>query len=356
MKILYCFTTLTCLLAIECHLSSIEEKPWSIQKITQWYQSEPWSIGCNFIPSTAINQMEMWQPESFDRQTIDNELGLAESIGFNSVRVFLHYLPWENDSTNFKKRINEFLTIASNHHISTIFVLFDDCWNGDPQPGKQPEPRAGVHNSGWVQCPGQTGVTDQNLWVTLEKYVKDIISTFRNDRRIIVWDLYNEPGNSDHGLETLPLLKNVFIWARAARPSQPLTAGIWNTQMDFEELNTFQINSSDVISYHCYGNLDDMKAMVDSLRKHGRPLICTEYMARPQSTFTEQLPFLKKERIGAFNWGLVSGKTQTIYPWDSWEKPYLEEPKIWFHDIFRKDGSPYDENEVRLIRELTGKM
>ncbi len=189
----------------------------------------------------------------------------------------------------------------------------------------------------------------------MEKYVKDIISTFRDDERIIIWDLYNEPGNSNHGLETLPLLKNVFRWAREAHPSQPLTAGIWNTQIEFLDLNTFQINASDLISYHCYGNLNDMKAMVDSLRRHGRPLICTEYMARPQSTFAEQLPFLKKEKIGAFNWGLVSGKTQTIYPWDSWEKPYPEEPKIWFHDIFRKDGIPYDENEIRLICELTGK-
>ena len=67
-------------------------------------------------------------------------------------------------------------------------------------------------------------------------------------------------------------------------------------------------------------------------------------MRRPVSNFATHLPFLKKENVGAYNWGLVSGKTQTIYPWDSWTKPYDAEPKIWFHDIFRKDGSPFDEN------------
>jgi hypothetical protein len=35
--------------------------------------------------------------------------------------------------------------------------------------------------------------------------------------------------------------------------------------------------------------------------------------------------------------------------------PDGSEPKIWFHDIFRKDGTPYNEEEIKLIKSLTGK-
>jgi len=353
MKKLFPLFCWCCLFGMQCNIAPSEPKPWSTQKINNWYRQQPWLVGCNFIPSTAINQLEMWQEETYDPRTIDRELGWAENLGFTSVRVFLHYLVWQQNPADLKKRIDDFLTIASRHKILVMFVLFDDCWNGYPKPGKQPEPKPGIHNSGWVQCPGQAEVTNISLFSTFEEYVKDIISSFRDDQRVVIWDLYNEPGNSDHGNETLPLLTKVFQWARQVKPSQTITAGVWNNEPDFHELNTFQINQSDLISFHCYGTLNDMEMLVDSLRKHGRPLVCTEYMARPESIFQEQLPFLNTERIGAYNWGLVSGKTQTVYPWDSWENPYSKEPEIWFHDIFRGDGTPYDESEVELIRSMT---
>ena len=88
------------------------------------------------------------------------------------------------------------------------------------------------------------------------------------------------------------------------------------------------------------------------LKKLGRPLVCTEYMARTQnSRFATHLPIFKEENVGCYNWGLVSGKTQTIFPWGS--PKGAAEPKLWFHDIFHKDGRPYDEAEVALIRKLT---
>ena len=327
-------------------------KRWSVAKADKWYAQKDWLVGCNFIPSTAINTLEMWQETTFDPNTIDKELGWAQGIGFNSVRVFLHYLLWGQDSVGFEKRLNRYLDIASKHGISTMFVLFDDCWNGSPKLGKQPAPVPGVHNSGWVQCPGQKEVTDTTLYPVFERYVKGVISHFKNDKRILMWDLYNEPGNSDHGVETLPLLKKVFLWAREADPSQPITADYWNNSKEFAELNQFQIENSD-ITFHNYENKENMKSMIETLRKYGRPLICSECMRRPISTFKEILPLLKKENIGAYNWGLVSGKTQTIYPWDSWKKHYTHKPKIWFHDIFRKDGTPYDSTEIELIKSLT---
>jgi hypothetical protein len=352
MKNLISVSLIFCLIPLGCGNRSKENKPWSAEKANDWYRGRHWIVGCNFIPSTAINQLEMWQKETFDPNTIDSELGYAEKIGFNSIRVFLHYLAWKQDPESFKGRMDHFLTIARKHGISTMCVLFDDCWNGDPKPGLQPAPRSGVHNSGWVQCPGQKQVTDRAAFAGYKKYVMDIVSSFKNDQRIIAWDLYNEPGNSGHGEKTLRLLKNVFQWAREIRPSQPLTAGVWNKSAGFSRLNAFQLANSDVISFHNYDDAIGLRIAVDSLRTYKKPLICTEYMRRPVSQFATHLPFLKKEKVGACNWGLVSGKTQTIYPWDSWTKPYDAEPKIWFHDIFRKDGSPFDEKEIRLIRSL----
>ncbi|HWB62601.1 MAG TPA: cellulase family glycosylhydrolase, partial [Chitinophagales bacterium] len=228
-----------------------QAQQWSKSKARDWYAGKDWPVGCNFIPSTAINQLEMWQAESFDSVTIDRELGYAESIGFNTVRVFLHHLAWQEDAVGFKKRVDEYLTIANKHHIYTVFVFFDDCWNATYHTGKQPEPKIGVHNSGWVRDPGKLIYEEQDtLYPILESYVKDVLNTFKNDPRILMWDLYNEPGNSANGRRTLPLLKMVFKWAREVNPSQPVTAGVWTKALP--ALRSFQLKHSDVITYHNY--------------------------------------------------------------------------------------------------------
>jgi hypothetical protein len=321
---------------------------WPVEKANRWYSEHKWITGCDFIPSTAINQLEMWQAPTFDTATINRELGWAESIGFNTMRVFLHSLAWKQDVAGFKKRVSTYLSIADRHHIQTIFVFFDDCWNKDPKPGKQPEPKPGVHNSGWMQDPGDPNSYDSANFPMLEKYVKDVMRFFAHDKRILLWDLYNEPGNSGKLEKSLPLLTKVFQWARAVHPDQPLTAGLW--AWDYEKLNTFQVANSDIITYHDYETPDLHLRVIQLLKVNGRPLICTEYMARVRnSRFENVLPLLKKENVGAINWGLVSGKTNTIYAWDT-PMPGGEEPKEWFHDIFRKDGTPYRQDEVDLIK------
>jgi len=204
------------------------EPRWSVDKAARWYDGQPWVVGCNFISSTAINQLEMWQQDTFDPTTIDRELGYAQSIGMNTVRVFLHNIPWEQDASGFKGRINTYLGIADRHHIKTIFVLFDSCWNDNPRPGKQPAPKPGVHNSGWVRAPGTRRLFDSRTWGGLEGYTRDIIKTFGNDSRVLMWDLFNEPSNSGYFDAVVPLLKAVFGWAREVNPVQPLTSGLWN--------------------------------------------------------------------------------------------------------------------------------
>lgn len=325
---------------------------WSVEKVNDWYQKQGWLVGCNYTTSSAINQVEMWHKDTFDPELIDKELGWAQDLGFNSMRVFLHSLVWMNDSIDFKKRLEQYLSISDKHGISTTFVLFDDCWNPETTYGKQPEPKPGVHNSGWVQDPIVSMRKDTaSLYPIMEKYVKDIIGTFKNDKRIVYWDLYNEPGNQTHGSESLPLLKKVFKWAREVNPTQPLTSGIWS--LDLHELNEYQLNNSDVITYHCYLNKDRHADWINFMRLYNRPLICTEWMGRRfDSTFEKVMPMLKDEKIGAYCWGFVAGKTNTIFAWDD-PRPDGKEPELWFHDIVRKDGTPYSENEIKTIKSLT---
>lgn len=323
---------------------------WSVEKANAWYASHKWLTGANYIPSNAINQLEMWQAETFDPAQIDKELGWAEGIGFNTMRVFLHSLAWKQDPDGFKKRIDQFLTIADKHQIQPLLVFFDDCWNKEPKIGKQPDPKPGIHNSGWAQDPGQHESSDSTTYPDLEKYVTDVLTTFSKDKRILLWDLYNEPGNSGKRDSSLPLLKRAFQWARAVNPDQPISAGLWS--WDFEKLNTFQINNSDIVTYHNYDEPQLHLRVIQLLKTTGRPLICTEYMARTRnSRFANTLPLLKKENVAAINWGFVDGKTNTIYAWDT-PLPDASQPIEWFHDIFKKDGTPYREDEVNLIRKL----
>lgn len=328
-------------------------KIWSQEKSWEWWENLPWLTGANFNPSTAINQLETWQEETFDPATIDRELGWAEDIGFNCMRVYLHHLAWQVDRDGFKSRMERYLEIADQHGIKTIFVFFDDCWNATYQVGKQPEPEPGIHNSGWVRDPGDLLFQNPTLMDTLEIYVKDVIRTFSEDERIVMWDLYNEPGNNGLENRSMPLLKNVFAWSREVNPSQPLSVGVWNDRL--KELNRFQLENSDIINYHNYGNKKNHREAIDSLKVLNRPMICTEYMARTRgSTFENIMPMLKEEKIGAINWGLVAGKSNTIYAWDT-PIPDGSEPDVWFHDIFRQEGSPYNQDEIELIRKLTGK-
>ncbi|QJD77040.1 cellulase family glycosylhydrolase [Spirosoma rhododendri] len=323
---------------------------WSAEQAQIWYDKEPWLVGANFIPSTAINQLEMWQADTFDTITIDKELGYAEGIGMNVMRVFLHNLLWEQDAEGFKQRIDTFLQIADRHHIKIMFVLFDSCWNDDPKPGKQPAPVMGKHNSGWVRAPGTKRLNELSTWPGLKAYTQGVLTAFATDKRVLLWDLYNEPTNSGYGDGVLPLLTETFRWARAVRPSQPITVCQWD---DSRRVTAFAFANSDVISFHNYEDAPKLEKAIQGMSKMERPLICTEYMARTKnSLFSTCLPVMKKYRVGAINWGLVKGKTNTIYSWTE-PMPNGQEPTVWFHDIFRPDGSAFDQRETTLIRQLT---
>jgi Cellulase (glycosyl hydrolase family 5) len=344
---------------------------WLEQAANDWYGKQPWLVGSNYIPASAINELEMWQADTFDPQRIDKELGWAESIGFNTMRVFLHDLLWKQDADGFKKRVDTFLGIAAKHHIRPLFVLFDSCWDPNPRLGKQHAPRPGVHNSGWVQSPGAKALEDSAQYPRLEAYVKGMVGAFAKDQRVLGWDIWNEPSNTNGGSYAADepknkpalvgaLLPKAFAWARSVHPTQPLTSGVWHgdwssaDKLDF--MTKIQLEQSDVVSFHNYDKPEEFEKRVVWLQQYHRPIICTEYMARGNgSTFQGSLPIAKKYNVGAINWGLVAGKTQTFLPWDSWQHPYTDrEPSVWFHEVFRTDGQPYSAEEVALIRKLTG--
>jgi hypothetical protein len=330
-------------LSILCVDIIAQSNVWTKERANEWYAKLDWLAGSNFYPSTAINQLEMWQDETFDPETIDRELGWAADIGFNIMRVYLHYLPWEKDAEGFKERMNKYLEISASHNIKTMFVLFDDCWYGNPQLGKQPDPVPGLHNSGWVQCPRYAEVMDESVHPILEKYTKDIISSFANDERVLVWDLYNEPGNNHYPDQNLPLVKKVFSWAREVNPSQPITTCIWSFKNPaHKETHEFLFANSDIITFHNYGSYETMAKDIANFQSYGRPVICTEYLARTfGSKFETCMPLMKKFKVGAINWGLVFGKSQTVYPWNTPLNSPV--PEVWHHDIFYKVGKPFSE-------------
>jgi hypothetical protein len=351
-------------------LSATAQSRWTPQQANDWYARQPWLVGANYVPSDAINQLEMFQAATFNPALNDRELGAAESIGMNTMRVFLQDQLWTSDPKGFTQRLDAFLAIAARHHIRPILVLFDSCWEPNPHLGPQHPPIPGVHNSGWVQSPGGAELSDPAYEPKFEAYVKGIVGAFANDDRVLAWDVWNEPDNTNDKRFGEPpnkpelvaaLLPKVFAWARSAHPTQPLTSGLWHGDWSdpAKELpvTKIQLAESDVISFHNYGWPEDFEAHVKLLQPLNRPIICTEYMARSAgSTFDTVLPLAKQLHVAAINWGLVAGKTQTYYPWDSWQHPYvLSQPTIWFHDVFHADLTPYRQREADLIRTLTGR-
>jgi hypothetical protein len=340
-----------------------DTQQWSRDKANAWYARQRWLIGSNYVPTDAINQLEMWQADTFNPAQIDKELGWAEAAGMNTMRVFLHDELRAQNAAGFRKRIDEFLAIAARHKIKPLLVFFDSCWDPNPKLGPQHPPIPGVHNSGWVQSPGRAGLADSANYPRLKVYVQGVIGAFARDDRILGWDLWNEPDNGkadQQFAQVAQLLPQVFAWAREADPSQPLTSGVWHNDdwsptAQVNAIEKVQLEQSDFITFHVYDWPEVLERRIKELQPYGRPIVATEYLARGAgSTFDTSLPVARKYNVGMINWGFVLGKTQTNFPWDSWQKPYTQSPPtVWHHDVFHADGKPYRQAEIDQIRALT---
>lgn len=367
---------------------------WSKDRINKWYAKQPWLVGCNYYPATAINQIDMWQASTWDPKRIDLELDWASDIGMNTLRVYLHDLVWEEDEEGLYTRMDEFLTICEKYDIRPFFVFFDDCHFPNPALGEQPLPVKAYHNSAWMNSPARDvairyadGNATEKEVARLKGYVQKTIERFKNDERVLMWELYNEPGRGN-GLEgdmgatkvkssigdaSKKLVYDSWVWAREINPSQPIsscTAGsIGKTNVLINRVN------SDLHSIHSYKGPKGLRGKIAEYQEDGRPVLVTEWLARDQGSTVEKcLPIMKEMNVGAINWGFVSGESATIWNWQSRKnaegqkrsvvqerkegnvvKPGepMPEPELWFHDLLRVDGSPYREEEIVIFKELT---
>jgi hypothetical protein len=349
-------------------------QPWTPAAANAWYKKQPRILGANYTNASAINQLEMFQAETWNPAEIDKEFGWAKKFGMNAMRVYLHDLLYRQDAEGFKRRFGELLALAHKHGLRVMPVLFDSCWDPEPKLGPQHRPIPGVHNSGWVQSPGRKDLLDPANDAHLRRYVEDLVATFGKDERILLWDLWNEP-DIDGGGNLKPeelaqerprieqLLPQIFAWARAQKPVQPLSSGLWGggdwspSSRALNAVQRTQLAQSDVITFHNYGWPEELEGRLAQLKPYGRPIVCTEWMARSNgSTADAILPIALREDVGMLNWGYVQGATQTYLPWDSWERPYTrQQPVVWFHDLMHPDGRPYRDREAELFRSFAAK-
>jgi hypothetical protein len=198
----------------------------------------------------------------------------------------------------------------------------------------------------------------------LQKYTQELLELYKDDERILMWDLYNEPGQFGIGEKSFTFLEYVWNWAHEIRPSQPLTSCLDGAIGDsIISLNKIK---SDIITFHTY-EAEKLEPTIKELKSLGRPLMCTEYMAREYgTTFEFCLPIFKKYNIACYNWGLVAGRSQTNFNWETilhlneqrdkgnliYEGDSLTEPDEWFHDIFRQDGSSFKDEETAFIKKI----
>lgn len=352
---------------------------WSVERAKAWWNAQPWICGFNFLPSTAVNFLEMWHRDTFDSETIERELGWASDIGFNAFRINLHYLVWKNDRDGLFERLDRTVSAAAARGIRTVPCLFDDCGFGgfEPAYGPQPDPVPGVHNSRAVASPGRAMLAARMEWDQLENYVRDMTRVLGDDDRILFLDLYNEPGNRmvfepggsrqyepDFTAASIDLMRASFDWARSENPTCPLTVAAWQTPTPGSTATPYQsvadleaLALSDIVTFHAYLDTAHVRLFMDHLdREEGRPMLCTEWMARAVgSCIDDQLDLFKSRDAGCFQWGLVQGRTQTHLPWPEdlvAAHGGSADRTIWFHDLLTRAGAPYCASETEKVRAL----
>ena len=350
---------------------------WSQEKIWEWYNARPWLRGCNYMSADCANRVDQWQALGFEEriETTERELALMQQTGFNTVRLILEFVVWKEEHDSFLERFERYLSLCAKYGISCMITLANDCmppkhdgWKL-PQIGKQ-EYDWGYHGGKKRSQHGVCAETSPHFYlddpILREEYfemVKEMVTLYRNDERICIWDVYNEPGNRMRDVPTLPNLKRMFELVRSCKPTQPLTCAVWrmngNESVPLSKVEQYALDQSDIISYHCYKEYNEHIKIIKRLKKEGRPILNTEWLARcTHNDVFSLFPLFYLEKIGCYNWGFVAGKYQTYEPWESTWTRYNngEETNVdftkWFHDLYRPSHHPYDPKEIEVIREF----
>ncbi len=342
---------------------------WSKEKAWKWYNSHPWIRGCNFMPSDCANRIDMWQEYGFPQhfETAEREIALAESIGFNSVRIILEFDVWEAQHDGFLERLDKYLTMFYRHGITAMMVLANDCsvprafWKR-ASFGEQ-HYDVGYHGGRKVSPHGAHGelsyhhLDDPAIAERYYEFVREIITLYAHDERVLIWNLFNEPGNNRHDL-SLPHMEKFFEIAREIDPDQPLCADcLGDYYKEGSIIGERALELSDIISFHNYNSYAENVEVIEKIKALGRPALDTEWLHRIFHNDVESIyPLLYLEKIGAYNWGFVLGKYQTHEPWNGiWERMEKGEEfdvTKWQHDLFRPSFRPYNPREIDLIKKF----
>ena len=322
---------------------------WSEERIWKWYDGLGAVKGVNYVPRTAVNSVEMWMESTFDPDTIDEELGWAQGLGYTAIRVQLQFAVWKDDPDGFLGRVGRVLELAAKHGLRVVPVLFDDLniAGEAPSVGEQKEPIPGEYNRRWVPSPSKAAVTDRGQWPELEAYVKDVMGEFKRDGRVLYWDLYNTAGNGGLWEESLPLMDQTFNWARSVDASQPMAVAAWK---EFgSAMAARKLERSDLVSFHSFDGVEGLEARLMLLARYRRPIICSDWLMRQVgSDFENALPLFAAHRVGWFNCGFVAGKTQMEIQQAQYRSE--KDPDLWQQAVLRPDGTPYNRRETELIQ------
>ena len=356
----------------------MEDRRWSPETAWEWYNARPWIRGCNFMSSDCVNRIDQWQALGFEEKlaTAEKELELASKTGFNAVRLILEYIVWKEEHDGFMARFDRYLDACYKFGIRAMIVFGNDCMLPKEDPnahlhcgpqhydwgyhgGRRISQHSTIHTE-----PGYSLLDEPEEAPHIYEFVREIIEKYKNDDRILIWDLYNEPGNGRRDPVTLPHVKKFFEIAREVDPMQPLTSAVWRMKTDpdavLPEAEQYVLDHSDIVSYHSYASYDENIMLLQKLKKLGRPILNTEWLARTQhNTIQELFPLFYLEKVGCFNWGFVAGLYQTYEPWNTVWETYENggardvDFRLWFHDLYRPSLHPYDPHEIEIIRKYT---
>lgn len=354
----------------------IMKNRWSKERAWEWYRARPWIRGCNFMSSDCANRIDQWQEYGFEErfETTKRELALAAQTGFNSIRIIPEFIVWEREHDGFMERFERYIEAAHENGITCTVVLGNDCMPPKEEALKrmhlgEQKVDWGYHGGRKVSQHGVFGGAGYSLLDEPEyakkyyAFVQEIVEKYKDDERILIWDVFNEPGNSQRASMSLGHLKKFFEIIRSIDPIQPLTVGIWTSTRDISklpEIERFGLENSDIISYHNYATYMENIEIIAQLKKLGRPLVNTEWLARCVGNRVEEMfPLFYIEQIGCYNWGLVAGKYQTFEPWTGMWENYDKDPghcgwdfEKWFHDLYRPSLRPYNPKEIALMKKV----